>query len=271
MAAPGSRGSKGSKDSSGPTNYRIEALAKGLQVLRLFDGMERSLRITEISQRTGIPLPTAFRIVKTLEEFECVERLPDGSVSPGLAVLRLGAAAMQSSSLLEAADRPLHRLAEITGETVNLGVLTADRVLYVARLRNQDLVTANLDVGSTLPAAYTSMGKLLLSTLEPEELARRLGPDSFPDNAGTNAARDLESLLPALDRIRESGYAIQDEELAAGLRSIAAPVVGSSGRVVAAINIAVSTSRHGVDELVADFLTPLRTTADEITLRLQST
>src|ERR1700712_3309657 len=158
--------------------YRIESLAKGLQVLKLFDENTVSLRLREICDRTGIPMPTAFRIVSTLEEDGFLDRTPDGDLQPGVSVLTLGSAALRGSSLVQVSERPLRHLAEATGETVNLGILVGDQVLYLARLRNADLVTANVQVGSTLPAVYTSMGKLLLSTLSATELTDAIGSDA---------------------------------------------------------------------------------------------
>jgi len=251
---------------NGGGRYRIEALARGLAVLRAFDG--GAMKVTEIAQKTGMQVATAFRVVATLEEFEFLERLPDGSLHPGVAALRLGNAASRSSSLLEASERPLRRLADATGETVNLAVLTQDRVLYLARIRNADLVTANVQVGSTLPAPYTSIGKLLLSYLEPDEVRTRLGPDSFPDRAGPNAIRDIDALLVHLQEIRSQGYAIQNEELAAGLRSISVAVVPGNRAPVAALNIAVAGSGGNTDALVSNYLEPLRATAAEIAMRL---
>jgi IclR family pca regulon transcriptional regulator len=250
--------------------YRIEALAKGLQVLSLFDGSTTTLRTTEMSARTDIPMPTMFRIVATLEEEGYLERAPDGSFQPGLAVMRIGTAALRSSSLLEVSDRPLRRLADATGETVNLGVLTEDRMLYLARLRNADLVTANVQVGTTLPAPYTSMGKLLLSYLPEEELTRRITTASFTAGAGPNAAAGPDDLRALLPTIRRQGWAIQDEELAAGLRSISAPVFGHSDQPVAAVNVAVSAARYTVDQLVATLRDPVVETAAEISVRLRN-
>lgn len=253
---------------AGPSRYRIEALARGLRVLSLFDGTTTSLRIGEIAARTGIAMPTAFRIVSTLEELGFVERGPDGSVQPGLAVFALGAAAIRGSSLVAVSDGPLRRLAGATGHTVNLGVLRDDRVLYLARLRNADLVTANVHVGSTLPAPYTSMGKLLLAELPDAELDRRLTPASFPPGAGANAVRDLAGLRPRLAAIRAAGYAVQDEELAPGLRSISAAVRDGTGRPVAAVNVAVSAPLVTRAELEGPVLVALRAAVTDIGIRL---
>src|SRR3954453_985988 len=255
---------------AGPPRYRIEALARGLRVLSLFDGETTSLRTSEIAARTGISMPTTFRIVSTLEELGFLERGRDGSVQPGLAVFALGAAALRGASLVTVSDPVLHRLAEATGHTVNLGVLIDDRILYLARLRGADLVTANVHVGSTLPAPYTSMGKLLLAQLPDAELDARITPASFPPGAGRNAVRDLAALRPRLAAIRAAGYAVQDEELAQGLRSISAPVRDGSGRAVAAVNVAVSAPLVARAELEGPVLVALRAAVAEIGIRLGS-
>lgn len=253
-----------------PAHYRIEALAKGLQVLRLFDQETRVLRLRDICDRTGIPMPTAFRIVATLEETGFLERTHDGAYQPAVAVLTLGSAALRGSSLLQVSENPLRELAQATGETVNLGVLLGDQVLYLVRLRNADLVTANVQVGSTLPATYTSMGKLLLANLEPAELARRITPESFSDGAGPNAVKNLTELKRQLAVIRDQGYAIQDQELAQGLRSVSVAVHGDDPLPVAAVNIAVSSTRHDVAALRGPLLDQLRATADDITRRFRT-
>ncbi|MHC5794790.1 IclR family transcriptional regulator [Lacisediminihabitans sp. FW035] len=250
--------------------YRIESLAKGLQVLKLFDENTVSLRLREICDRTGIPMPTAFRIVSTLEEDGFLDRTADGDLQPGVSVLTLGSAALRGSSLVQVSERPLRHLAEATGETVNLGILINDQVLYLARLRNADLVTANVQVGSTLPAVYTSMGKLLLAFLTETELDARIGSHSFLGGAGPNAVTSREQLDARLATIREQGYSIQDQELAQGLRSVSVPVYGRETVPVAAINIAVSSSRHDVESLRGPLLTQIRETAADISMRLKA-
>jgi IclR family pca regulon transcriptional regulator len=253
------------------SRYRIEALAKGLDVLRLFDESVTSLKLREICDRTGIPMPTAFRVVATLEESGYLERLQDGSIRPGVAVLLLGSAALRGSSLVQLSEQPLRRLAEDSGETVNLGVLVGDQVLYLVRLRNSDLVTANIQVGSTLPAAYTSMGKLLLAYLGDAELKRTLATHEFGVHAGPNAARSLGELRERLTAIREQGYSMQDQEVAAGLRSVSVPVFGRDpAKPAAAINIAVASSRHDIGSLRGPLLTRLLATADEISRLLRA-
>jgi IclR family pca regulon transcriptional regulator len=260
---------------SGRSQYRIESLAKGLQVLRLFDASTTSLRLREVADRTGLPMPTAFRIVATLEQEGFVERDEDGGIYPGLAVLTLGSSALHGADVVQASERPLRALATATGETVNLGVLLGDQVLCLARLRNADLVSANIQVGSTLPAVWTSMGKLLLAFLPSDEVSARLGPDAFsPDHGpdhGPNAVTSREQLDEQLVRIRTAGYAVQDQELGLGLRSVAVPIFGDGKTPVAAINVAVSALRRDVDALRGPILARAREAAHEIGLRLGAT
>jgi IclR family pca regulon transcriptional regulator len=209
-------------------------------------------------------------VVSTLEEEGFLDRTPDGRFQPGLSVLTLGSAALRGSSLVQVSERPLRELAAATGETVNLGVLLGDQVLYLARLRNADLVTANVQVGSTLPAVFTSMGKLLLAALSPDELTARLGDQPFTSRGGPNAVTSRTELDERLAAIREQGYAIQDQELAQGLRSVSVPVYGSGSELVAAVNIAVSSSRHDLDSLRNVLLPQLQAAAADISLRLRS-
>ena len=251
--------------------YRIESLAKGLQVLRLFDETSRTLRLRDVADRTGIPMPTAFRIVSTLEEEGFLDRDEDGVLHPGVTVLTLGSAALRGSSLVQASERPLRALAASTGETVNLGVLQGSDVLYLVRLRNADLVTANIQVGSTLPAAFTSMGKTLLAHLDHDELDERVPDSIFGTGQGPNAIASRRALVAQLAEVRRQGYAVQDQELALGLRSVAVPVFAGAQRPVAAINVAVSVARHEVSSLRGRILDEARTAAHEIGLRLAAT
>jgi IclR family pca regulon transcriptional regulator len=249
--------------------YQVEALARGLRILALFSDRRTSLMLKEMAELTGLPLPTVFRLVATLEAAGCVERSDDGSYRPGLAVLTLGFAALRGDDVLEAADRRLRRLAAETGETVNLGSLRGAQVLYLVRIRNDaNLVTANLQVGSTLPAIHSSLGKLLLAHLSPDELAALEPEFAFDNDAGPNAVRSATALRRQLDEIRADGHAVQDEEVAHGLRSIAAPVRADDGRVAYAVNIAVPASQRTVDELVAELLPPLTAACEELSLRL---
>jgi IclR family pca regulon transcriptional regulator len=242
--------------------YRVEALAKGLRILALFTEQRPTWRVSDIAPAVGMPLPTVYRVVMTLTAEGYLDHLPNGDYRPGVRVLTLGTAALRSLDLVEVATPRLQQLGAATGETVNLAVLTGDRVLYLVRLRNSDLVTANIQVGSTLPAVHTSIGKLLLAYLEADDLTGRIGDSSFARNHGPNAKESLDELRGELAKIRAEGWALQDEELAFGLRSVAAPVRDASGRVVAGANLAVQ-SRDWSSQRIVRELKPLVTAACE--------
>lgn len=245
--------------------YHVEALAKGLRLLGLFSEQRSSMKLTDMAAETGVPLPTAFRMAATLVTEGFLEQLPDGAYRPAPKVLTLGFAALRGMDVVELADGPLRRLAAATGQTVNLGTLSGDQVLYLIRLRNNDLVTANIQVGSRLPAVNTSIGKVLLSSLDDAELEKRLTEESFTGATGPNAIRSLAELRPVLAHIRERGWAVQDEELAYGLRSVAAPLRDTSGSVVAAANVAVPAMGFPVTRLLDELRPRLLNTCQEIT------
>jgi IclR family transcriptional regulator, pca regulon regulatory protein len=245
-------------------DYRVEALAKGLRILTLFTEQRPTWRVTDIAAAAGMPLPSVYRVVVTLTAEGYLDHLPGGDYRPGVRVLRLGTAALRSLDLVEVATPRLRALAQHTGETVNLGVLTGDRVLYLVRLRNSDLVSANIQVGSTLPAVHTSIGKLLLAHLEKADLRARVGTRSFARDHGPNAKLSLAQLRGELATIRRDGWAVQDEELAFGLRSVSAPVRDASGAVLAGANIAVGSRDWSRQRMLRELKPRITETCAEI-------
>ena len=182
-------------------------------------------------------MPTVYRVVMTLASEGYLDHLPNGDYRPGVRTLTLGTAALRSLDLVAIATPKLTELGERTGETVNLAVLSGDRVLYLIRLRNSDLVTANIQVGSTLPAVHTSIGKLLLAQLDEADLQSRITDASFAANSGPNAKVSLAELRDELRTIRDQGWAMQDEELAYGLRSVAGPITAPTAAWSAGVNL----------------------------------
>ena len=210
-----------------------------------------------------MPMPTVYRAVMTLAAEGYLDQLPDGGYRPGVRTLTLGTAALRSLDLVAIATPKLQQLAERSGETVNLAVLSGDRVLYLVRLRNSDLVTANIQVGSTLPAVHTSIGKLLLAYLDEADLATRITDVSFSASSGPNAKVSLAELRASSARPR-SGLATQDEELAYGLRSVAAPITGRDGRVLAGVNLAVQARDWSSQRIIRELRPAVLATCAEI-------
>jgi IclR family pca regulon transcriptional regulator len=250
----------------------VEALAKGLRLLSYFTAERPALRVKDLVALSGIPMPTTFRLVATLEEEGYLERTLDGMVRPGTGVLALGFAAMQGLDLVQMSESTLRELAAATGETVNLGVLYGDQVLFVFRIPRRDtLIAANIRVGSTVPAVFSSIGKTILAYLSDEELGERISADSFRGRWGPQAVRTLEALQAQLETARQSGYLVQRDEAIPGLSSIAAPVWQADGAVSAAINVAVPSDEYTDEQLVDSFLGSVLAASREISRRMGGT
>jgi len=251
--------------------YRVEALAKGLRILSMFDEQRPTWRVSDLATAAGLPMPTVYRVVMTLASEGYLDHLPNGDYRPGVRTLTLGTAALRSLDLVGIATPKLTELGRNTGETVNLAVLSGDRVLYLVRLRNADLVTANIQVGSTLPAVHTSIGKLLLAHLDQADLEARVTAASFAANSGPNAKVSLDELREELRAIRDQGWAMQDEELAYGLRSVAAPVTAPDGRVIAGVNLAVQAQDWSTQRIIRELKPAVLATCAEISGLLSET
>ncbi len=251
--------------------YRVEALAKGLRILALFSEQRPTWRVSDLATAAGLPMPTVYRVVMTLVSEGYLDHLPNGDYRPGVRTLTLGTAALRSLDFVDIATPKLQELGQRTGETVNMAVLSGDRVLYLVRLRNADLVTANIQVGSTLPAVHTSIGKLLLAHLDQADLEARITEASFSANSGPNAKVSLAELREEFRTIRDQGWAMQDEELAYGLRSVAAPVKSPDGRVIAGVNLAVQAQDWSSQRLVRELKPAVLATCVEISALLSDT
>lgn len=248
--------------------YRVQALARGLAVLACFKPEQPTLRMTDVVEMTGLTMPTVFRLVRTLIGEGYIEELDDGTLRPGLAVMQLGFSAVNGLDVVQAADSRLRTLAASSQETVNLAVREHTSIIYLIRIKNRDLVTADLRVGSRLPIHSSSMGKLLLAYTSEVEREHLLSAMRLDDAEGPNAIRELSTLKDELARIRDRGWSFQDQELAFGLRSIAAPVTDSSQNVLAAINVAVAAHRYSLAELVDRHLAGLLSCASAISLTM---
>ena len=251
--------------------YVVRALARGMAVLRVMSDGGAPLPLTEIATRTELALPTAYRIVRTLVADGFLVETESGAYGLGVAALRLGFAAMGGMDLNRVAEPALRKLARNTNETVNLGILDDVQTLYLQRIRNTDLVTADVRVGSFLPAAASSMGKLLLAYLPDPVVEDRLSRLDYAYPQGPNAIRSVKAFRREIDVIRGRGWASQDEELAYGLRSIATPICDHTGAVVAAANIAVPAGRWPMTKLIGQLLPQLLATSREISVSLGMT
>ncbi|MEU7852574.1 IclR family transcriptional regulator [Nonomuraea sp. NPDC049141] len=248
-----------------------QSLERGLLILSTFSEARPILGIADLARSAGLNKSTTYRYVATLAKLGYVQQDPETKkYSLGPRVVDLGFAAINSMEITRVAARHLQALSDETGYAASMAVLDGPDIVYVERRRSGRggggfAVDLNLHVGSRLPAYCTSMGKVLLAFREPAALRALLDRTDFA-RRGPRTITAREQLVAALERVRQSGIAVNDEELAPGLRSLAAPVRDRSGNVVAAINIAVhlTTWNVPVDSVVGRLEGPLRRTAGEI-------
>jgi IclR family transcriptional regulator, pca regulon regulatory protein len=249
-----------------------QSLERGLAVLSAFRSGRPLLGVSELGREVGLSRSTAHRYVSTLATLGYLQQ--DDATKKyrlGPRVLDLGFSAIHSMELREISAPHLQRLSDDTGYTVNMAVLDGADIVYVERCRSarvgQRAIDLNLHVGSRLPAYCTSMGKILLAYLPRPERDAMLAELELRQR-GPNTLTEPRSLIAELERVREAGLAINNEELAYGLRSIAAPVLAQSGAIAAAINLAVHSSMVSMSELVERLGRPLKRTATEISAHI---
>ena len=240
----------------------VEALARGLDVLACFDADHRSMSLTEVAAAAGLARPTARRLLLTLEELGFV-RSSGGLFQLTPKVLTLGTAYVSSLGLWDIARPHLEALVTRTGESSSMAQLDGSDIVYVARVSVPKLIALRVEIGTRFPAAQTSQGKVLLAALPPAELEATL---ALPSRAGLPAyiGRSDEQLRDELTEVRARGWALADEELAPGVRSVAVPVRDATGAVRAAMNVTVHAAETSVDRLLDEHLPRLllRTAGD---------
>lgn len=242
----------------------VQSLARGLAIIEAFGEVGEALTLAEAARRTGVSRATARRSLHTLETLGYV-RCDGHRFSLAPRTLRLGFSYLQSGGLWQVAQPLMVEVVEAVHESCSAGVLDGSDVVYVARVPTQARVmSVTLGVGSRLPAIATSMGRVLIAHLagpDRQALLTRIGkPEAHTDQTRTEPG----DLARELDRIFDQGYAIVDQELEAGLRSIAVPILDAAGRAVAALNVGTHAGRTSIERLEQVFLPALRHCAGRI-------
>ncbi len=248
-----------------------QSLERGLAILSCFTPKRPVLGIADIADELGMSRSTTHRYVITLLALGYLEQGASRKYRLGLRVTDLGMSALNSTGLREHASPYLEELRQRTSYTVSLGVLDGPELLYVDQARSfrrgQSQASVDARTGSRLPAYCTAMGKLLLANL-PEADQRELIGQLKLTKHGPNTITSKKALKDELAEVHEANFAVDDEELAKALYSIAAPVRNEARQVVAAVEIAVPSATISLGELV-DALGPhLVSTADRISARL---
>ena len=279
----------------------IEALARGLDVIRAFQPGRPAMSLAAVAGATGLARPTARRILLTLEQMGYVravepldqmghvravnrEAVDPKAVDPKAVdpkacpvdrkyvdrkyeltprVLELGMSYVLSRNLWEVARPHMERLVARTHESSSIAQLDGSDIVYVARVAVPKIVALAVTIGTRFPAMQTSLGKVLLAALSPEDAERVLAE---PSRSGIppRIVFSSEERAASLREVRARGWALTDEELAAGIRSVAAPLRDGEGRVIASLNVNTHAAETPVEVLTGEYLPLLLQTAGAI-------
>jgi IclR family pca regulon transcriptional regulator len=240
----------------------VRALARGLAVIESFEAIRHPLTLSEIAARTKLSRGTVRRALITLNALGYLsdER---GRFTLTPRVLRLGYSYLSSQPVWALARPYVETVSVKTGETASLAVLDAGMIVYVLRATAPRLLNDALSIGTRLPAYCASMGRVLLAGLPESELDRYLRKTEFRQLTPFTVI-DADRLKAIIALTRETGFAVNDQEMEVGLRSIAVPITNLEGTVVAALNVSCSTARVSHVEMEKNFLPVLKSAAHEI-------
>lgn len=244
------------------SNDFIQSLERGLAVMNSFSRERRAQTLSEVAQMTGLTRATARRVLLTLAELGYVHQ-NSRSFSLTPKVLDLGYSYLSSFQIVELAQYPMERLVEEVRESSSMSVLDDSEIVYVARVPTKRIMTISLALGSRLPAYPTSMGRVLLAGLADQEIDDYLEKTQF-EQLTPHTITDPVELRKVIEVVRSEGYALVDQELEEGVRSIAAPITNGRGKVVAAMNISGHASRVTLETMLEDFRPRLLSTARTI-------
>jgi IclR family acetate operon transcriptional repressor len=217
------------------------ALERGLDVLELLADREQA-RVTEIMKMLGVSRATAFRIMVTLEARGYAVHSPTEHVwrlGPRVSAL---ASSLESGSLVQAAATAMSGLHRETGETVNLAVLRRRRIIWAAAIEGIHPLRLSTTIGEVVPPHATAVGKAVLSGFPQPEWSRFLPPEPFP-KITPNTRTMVSQLVPEIQACIERGWALDEEESELSGVCVAAPILGSDGRPVAAISVSSVAGR----------------------------
>lgn len=251
-----------------PSSDFVQSLARGLAVIRAFDGENPELTLSEVAQRTDLSRAAVRRFLLTLEQLGYV-RSHGRTFALTPRVLELGFSYLSALSLPEIAQPHLERLSHELDESVSLAVLDDTDIVYVARVSTRRIMSVTITIGTRFAAYATSMGRVMLAALPPAE--RRDVLHASERQAFTQRTIvDEAALMAEIERVASAGWALVDGELEEGLLSIAAPVHHRDGAVVAAVNVSSSSTAYSssqLEDVVAALLRTTRAIDDDLRLR----
>lgn len=260
---------KASQQNNSERNPYAQSLARGLSILKTFDADHTQMTLSQIALRTELSRAAARRCLLTLHHLGYIS--VDGrNFQLAAKVLDLGFGYLSSLSVPENAQPHLELLASKINESASASVLDGTDIVYVARVPIRRIMSIRVNIGTRMPAHATSMGRVLLSGLTHAELTSYVSSIEMPQYT-SNTITSKIALMKEITKVRSNGYSIVDRELEYGLRSIAVPILSSSKRIIAAINVATASQSNTLESLKKSLLNELKDTAARISEDLAST
>lgn len=244
----------------------LTTFAKGLNVIRSFEPNSMSMTLTEVAKKNDLSRASARRFLLTMLKLGYVET--DGNrFSLTAKILELGYSYLSTLDVGGTVSTQLELVTQQLGESSSAAVLEGENIVYIARIPVRPLMAFNLQIGARLPAYATSMGRVLLSALPEEELDNLLAKSDLIQLT-PNTLTSPSALKAEIAKVRTQGYAINDQELELGLRSIAVPVFNRNGKLRLTLNVSCHSSKTTVDRMISEFVPVLKDTAQRISMSL---
>jgi IclR family pca regulon transcriptional regulator len=255
----------GSEERSGDF---IQSLERGLAVINSFSREHPSQTLSDVATRTGLTRATSRRVLLTLVDLGYVAQNGRAfSLTPK--VLDLGYSFLSSMHVIDVAQPSMERLVDDVHESSSMSVLDGSEIVYVARVPTSRIMTIALALGSRLPAYPTSMGRVLLSGLTDAEFDDYITQTKL-EKLTPHTVTSRRQFRSIVMNVRSDGFALVDQELEEGVRSIAAPIRNGRGQIIAAMNLSCHASRVGVERMLTEFKPRLLETASEINARVRA-
>ena len=245
-----------------PGDHYVQSFARGLEVIRSFSDQAPQQTLSDVAARTGLTRAGARRILLTLQTLGYVQS--DGRwfrLTPR--ILDLGFAYLSSLPIWNLAEPVMEQLSAQVHESVSAAVLEGTDVVYVLRVSTRSLLRMSLGAGSRLPAYCASLGRVLLAGLSDEQAHAVLSQSALEPRT-RHTLTDVDALMAQVRLTREQGWALVDQEMEEGVISIAAPIIGRNGQVLAAINVSGQANRTSAADMQTTMLGPLRDATEQI-------
>lgn len=244
----------------------IKAVEKALVILDVLE-KEEIAGVTQIANTIGVNKSTAYRILATLESKELVEKDEETKkYKLGLGFLRYSTSILENMEITKIADSYLEELVGTTQETAHLCILSGNKAVFVGQKKSSEIISISAKIGDEEPVYCSAVGKNLIAFLPEDELEKILDTIEFkPFTLRTITSKQV--LMAHLDKIREQGYAVDDEEIYNGVRCVAAPVRNHKGKVIASVGVSGPASRIQIND-IEKFAVAVKDVAAKISRRL---